>query len=117
MGEISLLAAILVAFPFSVFSVPLNPLENGNGGGFSIKQTARPKGVWRSPATSYAQALLKFQGPINGEATATLLGPAGSHQDGSVTAIPEPYDTEYLSPITIGGQEVNVAIDTGSADL
>lgn len=38
-------------------------------------------------------------------------------QTGLVTAIPEDNDLEYLSPITIGTQTFNVAIDTGSSDL
>ena len=37
--------------------------------------------------------------------------------DGSVAANPEQYDAEYLSPVTIGGQTLNLDFDTGSADL
>jgi aspergillopepsin I len=37
--------------------------------------------------------------------------------DGSVTATPEQYDSEYLCPVTIGGQTLNLDFDTGSADL
>jgi hypothetical protein len=37
--------------------------------------------------------------------------------DGSVTATPEQYDAEYLCPVTIGGQTLNLDFDTGSADL
>ncbi|KAI1612304.1 aspergillopepsin I [Exophiala viscosa] len=36
---------------------------------------------------------------------------------GSVTATPEQYDAEYLCPVTIGGQTLNLDFDTGSADL
>ncbi|KAK3312131.1 penicillopepsin [Apodospora peruviana] len=36
---------------------------------------------------------------------------------GLVSATPEKGDVEYLSPITIGGQTVNVDFDSGSADL
>ncbi|KAK0670115.1 penicillopepsin [Cercophora samala] len=36
---------------------------------------------------------------------------------GVVTATPELGDVEYLSPISIGGQTINVDFDSGSADL
>jgi hypothetical protein len=36
---------------------------------------------------------------------------------GIVTATPEPNDVEYLSPISIGGQTINVDFDSGSSDL
>ena len=35
----------------------------------------------------------------------------------SVTATPEQYNAEYLCPVTIGGQTLNLDFDTGSADL
>jgi len=38
-------------------------------------------------------------------------------QDGSVTATPAAQDVEYLCPVTIGGQTLNLDFDTGSADL
>lgn len=36
---------------------------------------------------------------------------------GIVTATPERGDVEYLAPVTIGGQTMNLNFDTGSADL
>jgi hypothetical protein len=38
-------------------------------------------------------------------------------QSGSVTAQPEQNAAEYLSPVTIGGQTLNLDFDTGSSDL
>ncbi|ODA83683.1 hypothetical protein RJ55_02198 [Drechmeria coniospora] len=40
-----------------------------------------------------------------------------TRQVGSVEAVPEQNDIEFLSPISIGGQAVNLAFDTGSSDL
>ena len=42
---------------------------------------------------------------------------AAAADDGTVAATPEQYDAEYLSPVTIGGQTLNLDFDTGSADL
>jgi hypothetical protein len=39
------------------------------------------------------------------------------NEDGEVTATPEENESEYLSPVTVGGQELNLNFDTGSADL
>lgn len=40
-----------------------------------------------------------------------------SGQDGTVAATPEENDVEYLAPVTIGGQKLNLDFDTGSSDL
>lgn len=40
-----------------------------------------------------------------------------SGQDGAVAATPEENDVEYLAPVSIGGQKLNLDFDTGSSDL
>jgi hypothetical protein len=47
-------------------------------------------------------------------ATANAPDDGGS---GEVKASPEPNESEYLSPVKIGGQQLNLNFDTGSADL
>ncbi|KAI1775852.1 acid protease [Hypoxylon cercidicola] len=42
---------------------------------------------------------------------------AASNETGSVTATPEANDVEYLAPVTIGGQTLNLDFDSGSSDL
>lgn len=46
-----------------------------------------------------------------------LAGVLSKRQDGSVTASPDENNVEYLVPVTIGGQELQLDFDTGSADL
>lgn len=45
------------------------------------------------------------------------LATGGGPGSGQVTATPVNHDSEYICPITIGGQTLNVNIDTGSSDL
>lgn len=45
------------------------------------------------------------------------LATAGGLGSGEVTATPVNHDSEYICPVTIGGQTLNVNIDTGSSDL
>ena len=44
---------------------------------------------------------------------------AAASEEGTVTANPEQYDSEYLCPVTIGtpGVSLNLDFDTGSSDL
>ena len=42
---------------------------------------------------------------------------AGGHAVGLVSATPANQGIEYISPIMVGGQTINVALDSGSADL
>lgn len=49
-------------------------------------------------------------------AASTPTSGSGS-EDGEVTATPEADESEYLSPVTVGGQKLTLNFDTGSADL
>lgn len=50
-------------------------------------------------------------------AAAPAAGNATGTGNGKVTATPEKGDVEYLSPVMIGGQTINMDFDTGSSDL
>lgn len=52
--------------------------------------------------------------PSPNEKLATRGGGRGS---GQVSAFPVNQDSEYICPITVGGQKLNVILDTGSSDL
>lgn len=58
------------------------------------------------------------QGQAGGNQTqASPAAQPASGQVGSVTNTPEGNDVEFLSPVNIGGQTLNLDFDTGSSDL
>ncbi|KAL7936482.1 aspartic peptidase domain-containing protein [Trichoderma chlorosporum] len=60
------------------------------------------------------------QGQAGGNQTQAAPGGSqqpASGQTGSVTNTPEGNDVEFLSPVKIGGQTLNLDFDTGSSDL
>ncbi|KAK2789938.1 Type I transmembrane sorting receptor [Onygenales sp. PD_10] len=84
--------------------------------GFTIQQVQKcGLAAPRSPLVTYALAVLKSEPTKSLDLLTFLDFDLGLNR--SVTAIPEPFDLEYLSPVNVGGQILNLAIDTGSADL
>ena len=57
------------------------------------------------------------RGQTDGTTTEPQPDAGSSAAVGSVVATPESGDIEYLSPVTIGGQTVNLDFDSGSSDL
>lgn len=54
--------------------------------------------------------------PATGDSTAAAVD-NNTGEIGRVVAIPTPGDTEYISPVNIGGQTINVDFDSGSSDF
>ncbi|KAK6429558.1 hypothetical protein LTR95_014294 [Oleoguttula sp. CCFEE 5521] len=50
-------------------------------------------------------------------ATTSSAAGASEQENGEVSATPESNESEYLSPVSVGGQTLNLDFDTGSADL
>ncbi len=61
-------------------------------------------------------AVLSTYGKYNGTAPEDVVKAAAAN-DGMVTSTPKQYDLEYLTPVTVGGQVLNLDFDTGSSDL
>jgi hypothetical protein len=51
------------------------------------------------------------------EVLAAAAAAVDAIEDGTVAATPTEDDFNYLSPVTIGGQTLNLKVDTGSPDL
>ena len=105
----------------SIAGLGLDPLESG------IMSVIDPL-ISSAPTPAPTQTAIADQpkGPFTstgaiGNATTTTLAAASSAAGGAdtseVTASPEANDSEYLVPVTIGGQTMNLDFDTGSADL
>ncbi|OLN87572.1 Aspartic protease PEP3 [Colletotrichum chlorophyti] len=114
------------------FLVPRVPNENFNGhnGPRQLIKAYRkysmpiPQGLLDAMDAMAAQAAKNPEPPVKAagfkslaEGVTNQSAAAGAPGTGIVTATPIRNDVEYVSPIKIGGQEVNVDFDSGSSDL
>jgi len=95
------------------------PVPTDNGESFKVKRVKNPNYVRNGPAAK-EQAFSKYGWDINATPTHTLarrtanVGPEATGmrkrqgQVGTVQAIPELYYSEYLCPVSIGGQTLMV---------
>ena len=117
---------------------PVGPGSNGTtnldgdlSNGFTINQGLAK--VWRSGTLQLAACFGKYHGTMSKDLEKAAKKeqkqqlkaskrndkrtPVAAVTPGQVTATPEAYDQEYLCPVTVGGQLLNLDFDTGSADL
>lgn len=78
---------------------------------FIVNQSVRKPFKKSGPA-----AVLSTYGKYNATAPEDVVKAAAAN-DGTVTTNPTQYDSEYLTPVSIGGQTLNLDFDTGSSDL
>ena len=122
-------ASFLVAL-LSV-SVVASPLNRRDGDYSKIHRQANPGASPRNGTQAMLRAYQKYQwgapittnehistnaasDPVNEKLATGGVSGSGS---GLVAATPEQHNSEYLCPVTIGGQSLNLDIDTGSSDL
>lgn len=136
---IGFLVALVAAVPApntiqkrGVFKVDraVNPSFKGRNGAKQLLKSLRKYRMKVSPelmdairnqgSTATASAAVvdsKFAQVNTNSAVATNTTVAATNGTGVVTATPEQGDIEYLSPVTIGGQTLNLDFDSGSSDL
>jgi aspergillopepsin I len=66
---------------------------------------------------AYNKYNLKPTGGLAGSFLESLPENIVKRQDGSAVATPATGDVEYLVPVSIGGETLNLDFDTGSSDL
>ena len=98
---------VLASATFSTLGAAI-PLQKRNT--FTVNQQPNT-GYKKNGPAALAKALGKYNAPLP-----PVLAKAAS-DDGTVTATPDADDEEYLCPVSIGGQTLNLDFDTGSADL
>jgi aspergillopepsin I len=97
------------------------PTERTTSSSFSIPAVHNTNHV-RNGTAAMLKAYKKFNlQPSTSQALSESfwneLSRSRKRQDGVVTASPDPDNVEYLVPVTIGGQTLNLDFDSGSADL
>jgi len=105
------IANLILAVAALSFVAQASPIALEKRGDFSVKQQANADFAGRNGALALAKAYGKY-GATAEVAAATTVGGTGR-----VVANPTQFDAEYISPVSIGGQTVNLVFDTGSADL
>lgn len=96
-------------------SSPSEPIETASAASPYGYETAAP--VAPSAVMSSVGFETRTSASFAASATASISGGDGGDDSGEVTASPEENESEYLSPVSIAGQKLNLNFDTGSADL
>ncbi|KAL2835458.1 aspartic peptidase domain-containing protein [Aspergillus pseudoustus] len=84
-------------------------------GNFQVVQKANLN-FTRDAAAIHFSDLARFNVTLNSTYAAAAVGVA-ARQSGGTPAIPLLWESEYVCPVTIGGQTVLLDFDTGSSDL
>jgi aspergillopepsin I len=103
------LAAVLLS---SVAVAAPTPEASAQKAGRFTVGTVPVKVPKRNGTRALAKAFRKFNAPLP-----KILANAAGTETGTVAATPEEFDTEYLAPVSIGGQTLTLDFDTGSSDL
>jgi aspergillopepsin I len=129
-----LFIVVLFSLSLNALSMPVAPGKHPRGRSFKVDHVKRGDSAVHGPA-ALRKAYRKFGidvTTLNGvdvsdfkpfdtkQATSgknVKEGAAESDQTGTVTATSVDGDVEFISPIDIGGQTMNVDFDTGSADM
>ena len=118
MTQLSLFSSILV-FALTIIGVASAPAPLAKRS-FKVSQRRARNIRHRNGAADMARAYRKYGWAVpetmNAEVTGSIIKIA-TDQEGATDAKPEEGDAEFLSPVTIGGQQLTLDFDTGSADL
>jgi aspergillopepsin I len=103
----------LLALAIAAQATPIaNPVGNSH---YSVPALHNPSYV-RNGTAALLKAYAKHRLTPTRELPSAFLDALQKRQDGSVTAEPS-NGVQYLIPVTIGGENLALDLDTGSADL
>ena len=97
--------------PFAPSQSAPPPVSSAPAGGFSSSAAPPPpqsSGPSGGPSSSAA---------ASAPAPSSPQPSGGSSEEGSVSATPDQNEAAYISPVSIGGQTLDLDFDTGSSDL
>ncbi|EGC44783.1 propenicillopepsin-JT2 [Histoplasma capsulatum var. duboisii H88] len=117
------LVALSIGFVWLSTLAGSEPIKKRSG--FSIQQVSKYRPTPRSPMEDYAKAVLRSDRSNHikemKSAPRIISTPLDVKYERStnrtVSAVPEQFDIEYLSPVNVAGKTLNLVLDTGSADL
>ncbi len=117
-------SSFVVASALVAGALALPPRIGLPAGSFSVHQVRNNKFAGRHGPLALAKAYNKFGAQMPDDlsaAVARITAELGLERrsTGSATTTPEQYDSEYLTPVSIGtpAQVLNLDFDTGSSDL
>lgn len=93
-----------------------NATGSANSKKFRVDQVSGKKYQKNGPG-SMLQTYQKYGSGAPSDVIKAAAAQSSGTAKGSVAAIPEAWDVEYLSPVTVGGTDMMLDFDTGSADL
>lgn len=104
--------------PSSSSAAPWYPLPTSSAAVYPTQASSAPI-VTSTAASNSTTESSEASWSSSSTTAATSTAASGGDDDvtGEVAAAPEDNDSEYLSPVSIGGQKLNLDFDTGSADL
>jgi hypothetical protein len=106
----------IIAFGAAVSQAAPAPIAGLVGNSrFTVPAIRNPNYV-RNGTAAMLKAYAKYNLKPTREMPAAFTESLTRRQDGSVPAIPND-GSEYLVPVTIGGEPLNLDFDTGSSDL
>ena len=109
MPSFAQLATVATAFGVLVAAMPMESRQ-AKAKTFSFKQ-APGATVVRNGPTALKAIYDKYKKPLPKDVA------AAANNDGEGINNPTASDTQYLTPVNIGGQTLNLDFDTGSSDL
>jgi hypothetical protein len=120
LASINAVAASAIELPkIALGSIAESGAESGTGSGAQSPHGAAG-GAAAAPSTTTVRVVhtvTRKPATATGGATTKPAASAGNGSTGSVSATPVTNDVEFLSPVQIGGQTINMNFDTGSSDL